>query len=587
MGVHQEFPVLGDTEHTVADGSQGAPLRLWLRDPKKAFRQTSLTIAGQINLFAGVAVAILMGLAVILGAGLLQLSVRTDESAVLADRTLAASQLNSGIVESRYHASRYAVTGETASIDAAFTALADARERLDQSIETDVSEATSQERIEWLRGQVTAFEPELNALRNSVEAYGPNEGAMALAAAIDVSGTLLTDQIAGIEAEFSAANAIAKDDLESLKLWTALAALLLIVSCAVLVVLAARRMSSQVSRSLSRITGAMTALANGDSSIAIPGVSRQDEIGEMSRALVVFRESAEALTELQRKAHADQQALLLRLSTGFEQGMGDVVTNVAAASGQLETTASRMASAASQSSGFVEEVARRMEDTSVSVTSAAAATDQFALSISEIGKQAGQSASLAQEARSSAESADVLMQRLSHSADEVGAVVELIASIADRTNLLALNASIEAARGGEAGRGFAVVASEVKELARQTREATESVADKIASMQGSTKGSADALAAIGERIREVEITATAIAQAVDEQSLSSQELAKNLDTAAMGVSDIGSSIEQIREMALETGSSADQLLASASGLKGDAKSLDNNAKEFVASITAA
>ncbi|QZD96618.1 hypothetical protein K3136_13060 [Qipengyuania gelatinilytica] len=180
-----------------------------------------------------------------------------------------------------------------------------------------------------------------------------------------------------------------------------------------------------------------------------------------------------------------------------------------------------------------------------------------------------------------------MMGKLSSAADEVGAVVELIASIADRTNLLALNASIEAARGGEAGRGFAVVASEVKELACQTREATVDIASKIATMQSSTRGSADALLAIGQHIREVEVTATAIAQAVDEQSLSSQELARNLDLAASGVYDITSSIEQIREMARNTGNSAEQLLESATGLKGEAKSLDGRAKEFVRAIMAA
>nr|WP_247711365.1 methyl-accepting chemotaxis protein [Qipengyuania gelatinilytica] len=184
-------------------------------------------------------------------------------------------------------------------------------------------------------------------------------------------------------------------------------------------------------------------------------------------------------------------------------------------------------------------------------------------------------------------SADEMMGKLSSAADEVGAVVELIASIADRTNLLALNASIEAARGGEAGRGFAVVASEVKELACQTREATVDIASKIATMQSSTRGSADALLAIGQHIREVEVTATAIAQAVDEQSLSSQELARNLDLAASGVYDITSSIEQIREMARNTGNSAEQLLESATGLKGEAKSLDGRAKEFVRAIMAA
>ena len=587
MSVQHAFPAVTEADALASGDDASRPAISWFRHPRRALSRTRRTIAGQIGLFSALAVLILVGLAILLSAGLYQLSIRSEESNVMASRALAASQLNTGIAQSRYHASRFAATGEEASIDAAFAALAAARETLARSIESDVTESISQERIEWLSEQVTAFEPELNALRSSVAAYGPNDNAASLAAAIDISGTLLSDQVSEIEQELSNASLKAREDLGTLKFWTSVAALLLILMCAVLVVFAAFRTSRQVSLSLGRITGAMTALASGDRSIVIPGVAREDEIGAMARALVVFRESAEALADLQRQAREDHQALLRRLAGGFESGMGEVVTNVAAASTQLEDTASSMASAAGQSIGAVEDVARRMMDTSMNVTSAASATDQFAMSIAEIGKQAGQSASLAIDARNSAESADAMMHELSTAANEVGAVVELIASIADRTNLLALNASIEAARGGEAGRGFAVVASEVKELARQTREATESVAGKISTMQDSTRSSEQALGEIGERIREVESAATAIAQAVDEQSLSSHELARNLDMAAKGVGGIEASIDQIREMARETGAAAQQVLLAASDLKGEGRTLDGHASEFVGHIMAA
>ena len=220
-------------------------------------------------------------------------------------------------------------------------------------------------------------------------------------------------------------------------------------------------------------------------------------------------------------------------------------------------------------------------------TAAAAASDQFALSIAEIGKQAGNSASVVQDARQSTELADTKMAELAYVAEEISGVVDLIGAIADRTNLLALNASIEAARGGEAGRGFAVVASEVKDLARQTRDATGEVAARIIGMQATSRESVDALAQIGERIREVELTATAIAQAVDEQSVSSRELARNLDLAANGVDNIGSSIAQIAQMARNTGKACEQVLASADTLDLTAHDLDARSREFVESVRAA
>ena len=228
-----------------------------------------------------------------------------------------------------------------------------------------------------------------------------------------------------------------------------------------------------------------------------------------------------------------------------------------------------------------------MSETQGGVTAAASASDQFAMSIAEIGRQAGISANMVQDARQSTETADTKMSELAGVAEEIGEVVDLIGAIADRTNLLALNASIEAARGGEAGRGFAVVASEVKELARQTREATGNVASRIVGMQVMTRESVEALARIGERIREVETTATAIAQAVDEQSLSSRELARNLDRAANGVDNIGGGIAQIGETARSTGAAADKVLASAATLDHTARDLEGRAHEFVSSVRAA
>ncbi len=307
----------------------------------------------------------------------------------------------------------------------------------------------------------------------------------------------------------------------------------------------------------------------------------------MARALVVFRHSADALADLQRRAREDQNRLLGDLIGNFEGGVGEVVAEVSAASAQLEDTAGAMARAASQTIGHVEEVSFKMGETTLGVTAAASASDQFALSIGEIGRQAGHSASMVQGARTATELADRRMAALAAAAEEIGGVVKMIGAIADRTNLLALNASIEAARGGDAGRGFAVVASEVKQLARQTREATGDVAFRMTGMQEMTRESAAALSEIGERIREVELTATAIAQAVDEQSLSSRELALNLERAANGVEGIGGRIERIRATAGDTGAAAEQVLGSAGLLGATARDLNDRAQEFVHSARAA
>jgi methyl-accepting chemotaxis protein len=246
-----------------------------------------------------------------------------------------------------------------------------------------------------------------------------------------------------------------------------------------------------------------------------------------------------------------------------------------------------MAAAAGQASSSASEVVDSMDDTSAGVTAAASAGDQFAMSVGEISRQAANSAHLARDARISAEEADATIAELNRATEQVGAIVELIGSIAERTDMLALNASIEAARGGEAGRGFAVVAAEVKELARRTSRATGEVSGHIAGIQQSTRASVAALRKIEQQIRQVESNASTIAHAVNEQTIASQELARNLDRAAGGTASVRTSVGQVRAMALTTGSAASQVLTAAGGLQDQATLLRFQVEDFLGYVRAA
>lgn len=214
--------------------------------------------------------------------------------------------------------------------------------------------------------------------------------------------------------------------------------------------------------------------------------------------------------------------------------MGEVVKGVVAASSQLQTTAQLMAATAEDTSRRTAEVAGVIEQAHHGVTAAASASDEFALSVGEIGRQAAASAKLAHGATRSARQAHTTVGALALPAQQVGEIFELIQAIARRTNLLALNASIEAARSGEAGRGFAVVASEIKDLANQTARATEKIAEQIRATQTTTGASVKALRAIAGQVRELEATAVSIATAVDQQSIARHDLAQSIDLAARG-----------------------------------------------------
>jgi methyl-accepting chemotaxis protein len=132
--------------------------------------------------------------------------------------------------------------------------------------------------------------------------------------------------------------------------------------------------------------------------------------------------------------------------------------------------------------------------------------------------------------------------------------------------LLALNATIEAARAGEAGKGFAVVANEVKELAKQTAQATEDISRKITAIQNDTKGAVDAIASISTVINQVNDISTSIATAVEEQSATTNEMMRNVANAAQGSEEITRNIAGVAEAARDTSTGAQESQKAANDL---------------------
>jgi methyl-accepting chemotaxis protein len=332
------------------------------------------------------------------------------------------------------------------------------------------------------------------------------------------------------------------------------------------------------------LTDGMNKIAEGIYDLEVRHTEREDEIGQMCRSLEKAKKASFLLKELREEGQRQKELhdrQLAELAARFERQISDIVNGVAAASSQLESTATAMAETAEVSATQSGTVAEAMDSAAAGVTAAAAATDEFSLSINEISRQASGSAELARKAAESTRHADATIGALADSAAEVGQIVELISSIAQRTNLLALNASIEAARGGEAGRGFAVVAAEVKELAAQTAKATERVAVQIQKIQEDTGSSVTSLKAIARQISDLEVTSVSIAAAVDQQSAAGKDLARSIDLAARSTERVSTSISQVRTGSIATGAAAAQVLTSSSELKHQSAALRSQVDDFL------
>jgi methyl-accepting chemotaxis protein len=166
------------------------------------------------------------------------------------------------------------------------------------------------------------------------------------------------------------------------------------------------------------------------------------------------------------------------------------------------------------------------------IDSVAAGSEEMSASIREISETMSKSRQTASLATAKVEAADHQSQRLNDAAQAMTGIVELIGNITGQINMLALNATIESARAGEAGRGFAVVASEVKNLANQAKNATDTIAKEIGSLNSVAGSVANSLSAIKAAIDSVNEFIASTAAAVEEQSIVTSDMAANMQRAS-------------------------------------------------------
>ena len=250
-------------------------------------------------------------------------------------------------------------------------------------------------------------------------------------------------------------------------------------------------------------------LAQGDLTRKL-AIQNKDELGEMGDSL--------------NQMSTDLGAMLREIKQGVET-LSSASTELSSISVQMtddtkETSrqSDDVTAAAGKMNDKMDAVAAAMEQSSTNANLVASAAEEMSATIDEISKNAERARSTSEDANEKTNQATLLMNELGGAADAIGKVIETITDISEQVNLLALNATIEAARAGEAGKGFAVVANEIKELARQTADATQDIKQKITTIQDTTTTTISQTQEVSAVIGNVNDVIAGIATAVEEQS---------------------------------------------------------------------
>ncbi len=344
---------------------------------------------------------------------------------------------------------------------------------------------------------------------------------------------------------------------------------------------------------LNTLSVAARKIADGDLGVPVEATGRSDEIGDMARCIEIFKESSEERERLaaDRKvghiAREKREKQIDHLINTFRAEAQTVLSSVEENIHRVEELSTLLSQRSSTAADRGSQAVGDSENASSNVQAVASATEELNASISEISRQVATTAEIVGQTTTNTQSSNEKIAGLAEAANRIGDVVSLISEIAEQTNLLALNATIEAARAGEAGRGFAVVASEVKSLAGQTAKATEEISSQIAAIQASTSEAVEEIALVSSSMDEVNNYTANIASAVQQQGAATSEISRNVTEAARGTLNVTDAVASLNSDIVENSTSAEHMRDATLEMKRQAEVLRSSVERFLSEVAAA
>ena len=301
-------------------------------------------------------------------------------------------------------------------------------------------------------------------------------------------------------------------------------------------------------------------------------VKTQDEVGDLAKWFNTFIEKIQSII----KEVAANAGKLKDASTE----LNSISQQMSQGAEQTSTKSNTVAAAAEEMSSNMDSVAAAMEEAATNVNVVASGAEQMISTINEITQNTEKARVMVGDAVSEVNKVSEIMGDLGKGASEIDEITDGIREISDQVNLLALNATIEAARAGEAGKGFAVVAQEIKDLAKQTAEATNKADEKLKLIQHMSMDSAKNVTEVSNFVNEVNDIVYTIASAMEEQSVTTKEISNSVTQASQGIGEVNQNVAQSSTVAGEIAKDISDVNNSAGEMSNSSSQVNLSAKEM-------
>lgn len=295
--------------------------------------------------------------------------------------------------------------------------------------------------------------------------------------------------------------------------------------------------SSQLIKSFKEVVNFLKDMAQGNWDLRNRIESKSyDELGQVANWVDNFINKLQDIV----KVISDQTNMVFASSESLISSSNIMTTS----SKEVKTNVGSLKNATDQANESITNISQNVQEMSESISTIASSIDEINATINEISKNCQEESRITAEANVSSKKAVDVIDNLGNRINEIEKIIETINDIADQTNMLALNASIEAASAGEAGKGFTVVANEVKELAKQTSKAIFEIENQINEIQFMSSEAVSIIRVVGEVIEKITLISSTIASSIEEQSITVNEISSTMNISSNAAKNISDNVNR-------------------------------------------